>query len=369
MEKMFQSNWFVLLLLSVLFLAEWMSFSYFGNENSYIWNSIHLWQVIGIWIFLGVVIIIGSYLGEYKLRMQIVKRFLNNALGLRWLSFVFILAFLVHISLISNVFYAIVVHNQLVWYTIFIPVIGIIFLCAVFPVKNNFGEKDNDKRNKVLLISGISMLSKRSVELLFKPFEDYTGYSNIKQMAIILSDGLYKESEGGRKINMKDLEDLFSNIGYSPEEIKQNTETYVSCINNDQQVLKLKELLEKVLTRYFTVRFPHYPVPKFVFSQNYYNYDDFSSCYVGAGEEIKMIEKGFNVYSSKTLIHISPGTSIITGVLSLYGIKANRELVYTTQDDSRLISLNLDVWTLDELLNELWKELDEKKLMGKNDRA
>lgn len=358
MNKIFESKWFVVLLLFILFFAEWLSFSYLNIDCATGFDWIRWWYVLGIWFVLGAIIMYGAKLEVYKLRMQIVKRFFNNALGMKWMSFVFILTFLVHIALISNTCYAVLTSNQLVWYAVFIPIIGIVFLCAIFPAKNTDGDKTENKKNKALLISGITSISERNMNLLFKPFEDYTGYSNIKRMVIILSDGLYNRNLVTRDGSFCELKKVLVDLNYDNTEIERKVLEYDQYMS-DLKLFKLKELLHEILEKYFMVKFPQYPKIDIHLTQDYYDYNDFESCYVGIGEVIKNVEKKYKVFSSKTLIHISPGTAIITGVMSLYGIKANRELIYTRQDSSILVSFDLSVWTLDELLDELWKELDE----------
>jgi hypothetical protein len=74
---------------------------------------------------------------------------------------------------------------------------------------------------------------------------------------------------------------------------------------------------------------------------------------------LKEHEKGKKDATSATLIHISPGTAVISAAMAIYAIKGYRALVYTRQDTSILASFDVNIWNTEELLHELWKELDE----------
>ncbi|MCC8198154.1 MAG: hypothetical protein LIP06_06130, partial [Tannerellaceae bacterium] len=89
------------------------------------------------------------------------------------------------------------------------------------------------------------------------------------------------------------------------------------------------------------------------------NYNDFETCYNVLGDLIKKYERKLSDdTTSNTLIHISPGTALISSCMSLYAIKGNRTLLYTTQDVKVTRSFDYDIFTTEELLNELWKEYD-----------
>jgi hypothetical protein len=283
--------------------------------------------------------------------MQIVKRFLNNALGLKWLSLVFILGFMVHIAWISEISYSLIVKNETCLGELIVPIFGLLLLCTIFPVKVK-NRDSNDKSERTLLISGITAsISERSLDLLFKPL---TVYQNIQNMVIILSDGLYNidmRTEGN-------LKEVFNFLSFA--------DTDDACNNymNDMKVKNPYEItnkLRQILETYLKQKYPTYADRnvKIIFTPEFYDYNDFDSCYKATGKVLQEYEKGKKGATSATLIHISPGTATISAAMAIYAIKGYRALVYTRQDTSAIASFDVNIWNTEELLHELWKELDE----------
>jgi hypothetical protein len=349
-KQVFQSGIFVVIMLALLFFSEWITFTYFwGSNKPDFLEEVCICCIVLEWIILLFIVVVGYLLGVYQMSMQIVRRFLDNALGLKWLSLVFILGFMVHIAWISEISYSLVVKNETCLGELIVPIGGLLLLCAIFPVKAK-NRDNNDKSKRTLLISGITtFIGERSLDLLFKPFTDYP---NIRNMVIILSDGLYKsevqkETEFKRTLKLLSFDDGSSYNDYM---------NYIEDGNHN----KIKELLRQILETYLKQKYPRYANENvnIIFTSEFYDYNDFDSCYKAIGKVLQKYEKGKQDATSATLIHISPGTATISGAMAIYAIKGGRSLVYTRQDTSTIASFDVNIWNTGELLHELWKELD-----------
>jgi hypothetical protein len=384
MKKVFISTPFVLIVLCLLFFVEWLIFSHFnGNLTNGVLNIGIYWIALGCLLLLSI-LVIGCLLKAYKLNIQIIKRLLNNTFALRWLSLIFILGFLVHISWISNIAYSIVVDNKENIFQLPIAVFGLLYLCWIFPIRERKRVSEEDKSIRTLLVTGITVpINIRSLNLLFKPFEPNSGYHNIKDVIIISSTRMYNGNEENSSISAlrqiiqdEKVEDFKKIIEKSP--LSKGMEYDLNCINSligadsswvndylrylkDENHNKLKEITCNILLQYLRKQFPAYNDKEviFQFTSTDYNYNDFDSCYNAVGEILKKHEKGRKDRTYETLIHISPGTAIVSAAMALHAIKESRALVYTGQDSFTLTAFDVNVWSIEDLLNELWRELDE----------
>ena len=383
-KKVFSSTLFVVILLCLLFFMEWLTNWYFeGLLPSFLDNVCLCWIILG-WALLLFILLIGSTINAYDLSVDLVKRFLNNALALRWLSIVFILGFLIHLSLISEISYYILVNGQPQFIQLLIAVFCLFYLCWIFPIKTNTRNVE-DKSKKTLLITGLTVpISTRSLELLFKPFEEISGYQNIKDMVIIVSTKLYEKASNehpsisslkkiAQETKYQELQVLADKITLPrglefdlkkiDELIHGNSswiDSYLNYLKENNQN-KLNEILIYVLSQYLRVKFPAYSnkCVSFQLTSANYDYNDFDSCFNAIGEVLKNHEKKRKNGTLETLIHISPGTSVVSAAMSIHAIKEYRSLVYTRQDNSVLTSFDVNVWNTQDILKELWKETEE----------
>ena len=373
-RKLLTNNWFVLSMFCLLLFFE--RFTVYCLKNNCIYNVCFGWPIVVSLFIILAVIFIGRSVGAYKFRMQIVKRFLSNAIGLKWLSLVFILGFLVHIEWIAAASYNLFFDGSGHWFEPIILILGLLLLCALFPVKSGKERIDN-KAKQTLLVTGLTvpprstvLISKDSLDLLFKPL---LIYKDIEQIAILPSPELYEKIKNTKSseediINIKnDLRSALKECEQDEVSIKNLFDSYMECIKSES-----RSQINRMITRFFDfyiknaknesmLKYSDYANKsiKIHFSPESEDYDNFEKCYEGFGELIKKYEGGNKNATMKTLIHITPGTKIVTASLTLHAIKGYRKMIYTRQSDAKLDKVSMDVWTLEELLNELWKELDE----------
>lgn len=89
------------------------------------------------------------------------------------------------------------------------------------------------------------------------------------------------------------------------------------------------------------------------------NYDQFDQVFKVASQLLRDYEER----GSKTLIHISPGTSIPAGALTALGVKKNRTIIYTLQNKKNTVSsVDIDVDSMNDWLSELIDDRDEKEI-------
>lgn len=121
----------------------------------------------------------------------------------------------------------------------------------------------------------------------------------------------------------------------------------VQSNHSNQNFDSLKELLSAIL-----------PL-KFIFSDILVNYDQFDQVFKVASQLLRDHEER----GSKTLIHISPGTSIPAGALTALGVKKNRTIIYTLQNKKNTVSsVDIDVDSMNDWLSELIDDRDEKEI-------
>ena len=85
------------------------------------------------------------------------------------------------------------------------------------------------------------------------------------------------------------------------------------------------------------------------------DYDAFEKVFDTVSEDLKKLE----VPNKGTLIHVSPGTAMVSSALTVFTIKRNRQLVYCHQKKRELQEATIDINTLYHILKDLWSEVEE----------
>ena len=168
-------------------------------------------------------------------------------------------------------------------------------------------------------------LTKNNLELFLKPFAyemDEKRFS-IEKVVVIISDKFYSSKYA----------DDVRNGNYGIEQENVDEKSFLKLLKKGFNDDKMKIVLSA-------------PV----------DYDDFQSVYKEADRQLKLNEDG---RSKQTVVHISPGTAITSGALTSLAIKENRLLLYTTQGGEKLPKIfDIDVFTIEDLLTELWGEYE-----------
>lgn len=393
--SVFYNPWLILgLLLDFLFvefscerlLNNWIVKGNFQNPyQSDILNIVF----VSCFIFLLVVITLGKYERRYRLSSSTLKQLINNALGYKWLTLFILFFFMMHFSWTIDAGYEIFVStefNKLNWlkiFHIFIPSCGMFIAALLIPVRQ---EKKKSLSEADILLSSFSVsktgeLLPNNLDLFFKPFLCGVYYNSdtleklqgIKKILIIpstsllnapvrmdavdnvnwdtLTDQLWENNEEIRSVYTKSVigkeQDAKQLYRETINAAKAKYNKAVQSNHSNQNFDSLKELLSAIL-----------PL-KFIFSDISVNYDQFDQVFKVASQLLRDHEER----GSKTLIHISPGTSIPAGALTALGVKKNRTIIYTLQNKKNTVSsVDIDVDSMNDWLSELIDDRDEKEI-------
>lgn len=382
----FYNPWLIFLLLIDFLLLEF----YYEEFLNKLTNGYLLWPyqpcgwdyffVVGF-ICLLAVIISGGVKNKYKLSSSTLRQLVNNALGYKWLTLFILFFFMMHFSWTIDAGYDIFLKaefDEVNWkdlYRMVVPGSGMIVAALLIPVYQK--EKKSISQADILL-SGFSVsydaktkayfLRLDNFDLFYKPFR--CGVSNTLKMTeklesinkILVVPSTYLSEASIRMDSEADWKKFCDEMWRQNEKIKityDQQEEYFNKVKaaskeyneatQAQKLESLKALLSTILpANYF-------------FSDKLANYDNFDNMFEIASQLLKRHECS----DSRTLIHISPGTSIPTGVLTALGVKRNRTIIYTSQDKSgdncgKVYSVDINVDNLSDWFSDLAKDKETK---------
>lgn len=385
-HKLFKSPVFIGVLLIVIPLAEWVIGEFIKNLPQYTvcCNPYFVWGII-LFFMLLLAISIGCALNYFSLSTVTLFRFFSNEIGSRPLNLLFAFVFAMHLSWICDSGYDLIFKDEetywIYWSRLILAVVGMICIFMVFPRYRKIVTKVSPK-NRKLLVMGLSeiKLNKKfkNIETVIKPFGEY---SNIRTVIILFSNRMNMERQNVQmkspleNLNKSEKDTEVPNTGEKGQSsqidlaiLEKGSKLYEVYASYNQLIEKYKnklvtednkEPLIQQLKQLFIANIEYYyptiPEPdkiNFIFSTPV-DYDDFMACY-------KTVDKYLNVFENDTkdtVINISPGTSLVTGAMSIHAIKGQRQLVYTKQKDDELAICDPNVWTLGQLMQELTHEL------------
>lgn len=342
--------------------------------------------VVALFLLL-VGIISGRLNDKYKLSSSTLRQLINNALGYKWLTLFILFFFIMHFSWAIDAGYEFFVNTDFEkqnWMEIFhivVPTCGMFFAALLIPVRQ---EKERSLSEADILLSSFSVsksgdLLPGNLDLFFKPFLCGVYYNSdtleqlkgIKKILIIPSVSLLNAPIRMDAVDNDNWDKLIDKLWENNDEIKKvysenaiveqqdakhlyratvyaAKDKYNEAVRSNHSIQnfdRLKELLSAIL-----------PL-EFIFSEIPVNYDQFDQVFKEAFQLLRVHEE----HDSKTLIHISPGTSIPAGALTALGVKKNRTIIYTLQNkENTLCSVNIDVDSMNDWLSELIDDRDEK---------
>lgn len=393
--SVFYNPWLILVLLLDFLFVEFSCERLLNNwivkgnfQNPYQSDILNI-VFVSCFIFLLVVITLGKCERRYGLSSSTLKQLINNALGYKWLTLFILFFFMMHFSWTIDAGYEIFVRtefNKLNWlnvFHIFIPSCGMFIAALLIPVRQ---EKKKSLSEADILLSSLSVsktgeLLPSNLDLFFKPFLCGVHYNSdtlemlhgIKKILIIpstsllnapirmnaedkvnwdiLTDQLWENNEKIRSVYTKNViakeQDAKQLYRETVNAAKTKYNEAVQSNHSNQNFDSLKELLSAIL-----------PL-KFIFSDIPVNYDKFDQVFKVASKLLKDHEER----DSKTLIHISPGTSIPAGALTALGVKKNRTIIYTLQNKKNTVSsVDIDVDSMNDWLSELINDRDGKEI-------
>lgn len=317
-----------------LYLEHWLAFWI----NSKKIEDIELMFWILMPIFLVLFFMKLAVVNHFKVSPLTIRKMMTNALGLRWLSLLFVLTFTMQLAWFVDAAFQLFVAGdtgaETKWQCL-LTFSSLIIINLLFPIAERTKNKlSSDTRT--LLVSGLSgkdVITSWNMNLFLKPFEKYP----IKSVIVVLSENYLKFqlADDFKKLGEEDFIEICDEYNKSDEvEVRRNLfqRLLERLLNN-----KTNRKIEVVLSE---------PV----------DYDDFDDIYMETSKLLNRYEKGTN----ETVVFITPGSSTISSALTPHAIKGQRMLLFAEQNKSGwpLKEAELDVFTVEDLLNELWGEYE-----------
>lgn len=381
-QSVFNNSFFISGLLLLVYLVEYISnrflfvysinskptnlnISFLPWENivnpntSICCNPFYPYFIAG-WILLIIIFSIGYAKKEFDISGFTASRFLSNALGLRPLNLIFAFVFTMHLSWLCDESFELMFQNNnpLLYSLIRIGIIlvGLLYIFFIFP-DSKVTDKYIPEEKRTVLISGLSNISIFNMEGKFAPnFETFilpfSKFKNIRKILIITSSS-----------PLKSLDIMVKNIDKLPNDcLKKYYREYVEKVesekNSKEVTENIKHALEELIKKSIKLYYDDIDISKleFIFTDpvSYDNMELINNALLSKLTTIKEPDE-------EILINISPGTSVIGGVLSISAIKGDRLLVYTKQNtdsqENELLIYNPNVLTFKKLIQKIVSEL------------
>lgn len=316
------------------------------------------WSLIIAFVFWLIPIVIGGGMRvnvPYSFNFDSLAKLLASTLAkANVYSISVLLVFLYQFALSSDVVVDLIKGNLPVCQGVVLSGVAVIVLILIgflFPVPKQAEIKNEDRK---ILLSGFSTnknkITDDNLELALKPIPDGNNQDcfAIEEWVILPSKELCKAIFEIPRFIEKD------NV---PSEFKDAIDTYNSSVNssNTDSLSRFSEIIKRCIEiksgRTITVK-----------CLNSVDYNDFDECYNRINKEIGNIEKEYENRNHKkkanAVIHTSPGTAIVSAVMTAFSIKSDRQLVYTRQDDRNLSKVNVSILSLKDVFEELSRELE-----------
>ncbi len=251
----------------------------------------------------------------------------------------YLLAFLMHISWISDGVLGLITEaNCTHWVSTVVAVCGLVVLTIFCPV----GRKKKNDNATTIFISGMSSLPKNK-DIVYEKL-------NVRPLVSVLQN--MSDTDNCRMLILKSKqnsipEPLLDFLGIS-EQARQ--------LDNDDDRLRLiirtvalKEFREKKWIATMPIDFT-----------DECDYDNFSNCYNEIAERVERLDTEDN----KLVFNLSPGTTVVSALMTILAIDSQRTLFYYSQDDNlsntkRLIEVNKSSIPLRNLLSQALESLNQ----------
>lgn len=302
---------------------------------------------------------------EFKPKSGVASNLLANAITPRAISAFYLLFFVVHIGWISDSTLNLFLPKEYTeWVEVivsfFAGIIGLFFLVVFFP-----RSEDMEGKNKII-VSGMSIPSVHYISPDKNPTDkDRYLKLNLRPLVrmlqllpkdeiqctllILMSDGL----KGGLKGNFPKVYKLITG---KDSEIKYKCET-----KRDIEIMA-EVLIKACAKREFPDRGELIDNLKIQWTE-YCDYDDFDSCF-------KTLNKEINSFSGKDnsfIFNMTPGTTLIGGVITLLAMDPQRSLYYYRQseaivdDKDRLLPVVKDYESIRNVLSGTLENIRRKE--------
>ena len=331
-----------IVMLCLLLITEYLWYLFFkskGNPE----EELCLWQISIILTAIFLIIMVwGVATKAYKPSVSITARFFQSGFSATWISIIFLVLFLVHISwLADNGFEFFVDKKDKSWYIV-INILSIIGLVLLFPAQYKTLGQENIL-GRTILVSAFSRISPFSIEGFLKPF---SRYPNIDKVLLLISNAALKFEDERMEKNIKDYMEKI------PEERRYLLRKVYYSTDYDEKRKALCEFIQICIKD--QIGYEGKEV-KIILSETV-DYNSFEQCYDETKALLTKHEKG---ETEHTIINTSPGTAAVSGVMAILAIIGDRQLVYTTQEqnvESKLVPVALNLTAIEDVYKQLSKE-------------
>jgi hypothetical protein len=310
--------------------------------------SWYLWAIFGITLITTIValILIKHYEKESAgkvTRNEKMALLIQNSCRGRWADIMYVLAFLLYLNWLPNItLLCIQENNELSLIRLVVYGIGVFLLVYGKPT---FGScKDSKVEERTVLVSGLSTLSitssgKPNSEAFFMPFDKFP---NIEKVEVLLTDAFFKgntkvetsknSSNNTSNSNQSDDNTILGKTLKYKELMKQKVHSDGSVSTAD-----VESTLKTFILECISLKDNYKGKDVEVIFSEAANYNSFEDCNNKSVQLIKSANKKGQAYKDENMvINITPGTSIVSSVMTLNSIKGDRIMVYVDQTTGEL---------------------------------
>ena len=311
----------VLLLIGEFFAFQWTQSLWFGCMP---------WVLGGIGIVF-VLLILAKWIREhFIIRSVILTKLLSNAIVPTTLGTFYLLIFVIHIGWLTNVAMSMFMPaeklNDLL-FNVGICIVGLIVLTIFFP----YAQDQKVEKPVKVFVSGISALynlPKKYQDLNIRPFVrilQLAGNTDDCEM-LVLQTKEFTDNDKAQRDNMYEaLSSLvWKKDGDTEEEKPKIAKEYFKKLSLNEQI---RIYIKEVARREFPEKHECIDKLKISFTEPC-DYNVFQSCFTALNSVLK--EKDDS--NHQLIFNLTPGTALVSAVISLHAIDGDRQLYYYSQD-------------------------------------
>lgn len=326
----------------------------FSNHSYFVCAMVFLWMYLeyclallienkdvtpywGMWLIVFVVFFLLklAVVNHFKVSPLTIRKMMTNALGFKWLSLLFVLTFAMQFAWFVDAAYKLFVDGDndiKIICQCGLTFFSLLVINLLFPIDDR-KQRGVSLEKRQLLVSGFSVskdaIIARNIDLFLKPIKNYP----IKKVIIIRSEALL-------------------NLPFA-DEVKTYNEKLWEQYNTAKDIKERKLLFLKYIKK---VIFEETEKDVEVILSDSVSYDDFDVIFEETSKQLRIHEKN----TSQTVVFITPGSAIVASALTPLAIKGKRLLLFAEQGkpEMPLKESQVDVLTVEDLLNELWGEYE-----------
>ncbi|MGL5563580.1 MAG: hypothetical protein ACRDCN_13325 [Tannerellaceae bacterium] len=341
LESIYNSKAFIVSILGLILISE---YNYISYINEHIDNLIHREfsdhkLIIASVCFFTVAtsIAVGFKKKVIQFNSFTLNRFLNNALGLRTLGFIFSLIFIFHLSWTGDILLESTDNiNQL--FKVIPLALGFLGAFLIFPDKTKITLYDKSKRTS--LFTGISRikfnpLEKFELSTCYAIIAPLTYYENINKIILLCSKKLtFEYKTVDQEITCPIMKEIDS---YFPKHDEQ--------LNSNEQEQFIRNLLS-TYSKYHPYKDIQIITTPLI---DYNNIEDLN-------KNLFQSIKENNIHDKDIIFNVTPGNKNISIVMSFFGAKSKREIGFVN-DKHQWKTLNIDTNTFHKPIHEILDEI------------